>query len=297
MSWLKDYFSFTRKERTAFIILLLLIAGFVFLPDLFPPRRTAAALSADVQKELAATRGKAVQDTGETNAPYAGDEQEAVVLFYFDPNTLGPEGFIKLGLPERTARTIINYRSKGGRFRKAEDLRKIYSLRQTDADRIIPYVRIASAEAVSPYDHEKSKEKKNARKIGAIDINTATIEEWKSLPGIGDVLGARILAFRERLGGFASINQVSKTYGLRDSVFQAILPYLELGNPAVNKIDINTAFEKELAECSAITPDIAKAIIIYRKQHGPFQSIEDLKKIVFITEETFRSIAPCVKVK
>jgi competence ComEA-like helix-hairpin-helix protein len=62
------------------------------------------------------------------------------------------------------------------------------------------------------------------------------------------------------------------------------------------KININIASEYELSMNPNISRDIAKAIIIYRNQHGNYQKIEDLKKIVFINEEMFRKIAPYLTV-
>lgn len=303
MSWFKDYFSFSRKERNAFIGLVLIIAGFIYLPNFFSPKKSTIAISPQLQKEIVkrtSVKDQSPEENESWQTPFSAPEQKKKVrLFAFDPNTLDEDGFIALGLPERTARTIINYRNKGGKFRKPDDLRKIYSLKKEDADRIVPYARIESSNHYSnSYNSYKKEEYSNNRKtVVPIDINTATIEEWKSLPGIGEVLSARIVKFRESIGGFSSINQVAKTYGLKDSTFQFILPYLKLAAPVVNKININTAFENELMECSVITKDIAQAIIINRKQKGKFQSVEDLKRIVFITEEMFQKISPCIKVE
>lgn len=299
MSWFKDYFSFSRKERNAFIVLLLIIAGFIYLPNLFSPKKATTAISQQIKQSVKTSQDNPSPNENESwQTPFSAPEQKKKVrLFAFDPNTLDEDGFIALGLPERTARTIINYRNKGGKFRKPDDLRKIYSLKKEDADRIVPYARIESSNHYSnSYNLYKKEEYSNNRKtVVPIDINTATIEEWKSLPGIGEVLSARIVKFRQSIGGFSSINQVAKTYGLKDSTFQFILPYLKLAAPVVNKININTAFENELMECSVITKDIAQAIIINRKQKGKFQSVEDLKRIVFITEEMFQKISPCIK--
>jgi len=301
MSWLKEYFSFSRKERNAFIVLLLIIAGFIYLPNFFAPKKTATPINQQFVKEISTDLSKKDQTTEENESwqtPFsAPEEKKKARLFTFDPNTLGEDGFITLGVPERTARTIINYRNKGGKFRKADDLRKIYSLKKEDADRIIPYVRIESSFNYRNHNTYPDKQAYNTKRnaVTPIDINTATIEEWKSLPGIGEVLSARIIKFRESIGGFSSINQVAKTYGLRDSTFQLILPYLKLGAPVVNKININTARENELLECAAITKDVAQAIIIYRKQKGKFQSVEELKQIVFINDEMFKKIVPCIK--
>ena len=281
------------------IALLVIICGFIFLPDLFTSKKAPAAISEQVKKELNSSANSndkvgRTEDRWQTlNEP---QQNKVIRLFQFDPNTLDEEGFIELGVPERTARTIINYRSKGGRFRKPDDLRKIYSLKKEDADRIIPYARIAADHTYTDRDYRDQYSTRTFPKasVSAIDINTATIDEWRALPGIGEVLSARIVRFRQSIGGFSSIEQVAKTYGLRDSTFQLIKPYLKLAVPAVNKININTAHENELMECSAVSKDIAQAIVIYRKQKGPFRTLDDLKKIVFINEEMFNRIAPCL---
>ena len=59
-----------------------------------------------------------------------------------------------------------------------------------------------------------------------IDINTADSATWESLPGIGPVLSARIIKFRNALGGFASVDQIGQTYGLEPETFQRIKPDL-----------------------------------------------------------------------
>ena len=135
-------------------------------------------------------------------------------------------GFKRLGLQDNTINTILKYRSKGGHFWKADDLRKIYSLRKDDADRLIPYVQIAGQQTVAKAGKEQTIYTK--AKPAIIDINTATVEQWKALPAIGDVLANRIVKFRDKIGSFTSIAQVKQTYGLSDSAFIAIQPYLTI---------------------------------------------------------------------
>lgn len=295
MGWVKDYFSFSKRERRAFIALVVLIVLFILLPELYHPRRPAPVITS-----IGATLNKdSLSSTASTEDEWQPGPEPSLpqpaTLFYFDPNTLDEAGFIKLGLPPRTARTIIKYRSKGGRFRRAEDLRKIYSLSPGDADRIIPYARITGA---SNDQYAKRDYRSNyKRNTPVIDINTASQDDWQALPGIGPVLSKRIVEYRERLGGFSSMEQVRNTWGLPDSTFQKIEPFLRLASPSVHKVNINTAFENELMVCPGINRDVAQAIIIYRKQHGPFSSPDELRKIVFITDEMYRQIIPCIRVK
>ena len=79
---------------------------------------------------------------------------------------------------------------------------------------------------------------------------------------------------------------------MTDSIYQSILPFLKIDMNTIKKININTASEYELSLNPYISRDIAKAIVIYRNQHGNYQSIEQLKKIVFINEEMYQKILP-----
>jgi len=233
-SW-KEWFLFTRRDRNAATILLLIIGLLIVLPYLVPAKRSDIHIDKALQEEL----DQYVQEhppAGE-QAVYIAANDTAVndtvkhKLFFFDPNTLSEEGFTQLGLSQKVIHTLINYRNKGGHFKTPEDIRKIYGLSKTDADRLIPYVRITSANTKQK-ENDRVYEQPNtlplSKQYQKIDINTSTAEDWKAFPGIGDVLANRIVKFRTSMSGFKTIEQVGKTYGLNDSVFQAIKPYLYL---------------------------------------------------------------------
>ena len=55
-----------------------------------------------------------------------------------------------------------------------------------------------------------------------VNINSADIELLKTLPGVGDVLGQRILDEREELGKFTSIDQLNDVSGIGDNKFSDI---------------------------------------------------------------------------
>jgi competence protein ComEA len=226
--------------------------------------------------------------------------KQAGKLFYFDPNTISMSGWQKLGLREKTIKTIQNYLSKGGHFKKPEDLQRVYGLRKDEYDRLVPYIKIESRFPENP-DAKFVKNKnqgenklvfKNTLKYSSIDINTADTTAFINLPGIGSKLSARIINFRDKLGGFYTIEQVKETFGLPDSTFQRIRQYLKLENNAIRKININTASVDELKAHPYIRYNFANPIVAYRNQQGSFSSIDDLKKIMIITDEVFQKIAP-----
>lgn len=212
---LKDYFSFSKKERVAVVVLLTLTGIFLvwpyfFEPDVAPPPST----------------GIPVKDSVAVVSAVA-DKPMPRTLFYFNPNTITAEEWKALGLRDRTVKTILNYREKGGRFRQASDIRKIWGLAPSEVEAILPFVRLPPLER--PPKRERETVIWKPRKVlHSININTATVEEWKALPGIGEVLANRLVRFREKSGGFRSVEQVGKTYGLSDSVFNQLRPYLQL---------------------------------------------------------------------
>jgi len=219
-------------------------------------------------------------------------------LFYFDPNLLSIEDWKRLGVKERTALTISRYVSKGGHFRTADDLSKIYGLREQDLLRLKPYVRIASSEK-KMIDKDSTNRRVDstsyARKTWTstpIDINSADSIGLLGLPGIGAKLASRIIHFRDRLGGFYSIDQVKETYGLSDSTFERIRTVLVLGNKPLVRIDINQADAARLKQHPYFTWPMANALVQYRKEHGRFQKVDDLAGVTAILPDQLKRLIP-----
>lgn len=57
---------------------------------------------------------------------------------------------------------------------------------------------------------------------GKININTASKEELKSLPGIGDAKADSIISYRDANGGFQVIEDMMKIEGIKEGVFNKI---------------------------------------------------------------------------
>jgi DNA uptake protein ComE-like DNA-binding protein len=295
--FIKEYLTFSKKEVDAIILLFLLILTFVIVPYFFHSKKEKIVITDEMKKQVVALQ-KDSEETDSNNDESATSKQEnnskeKFTLFQFNPNTIDENGWKKLGLRDKTIKTIINYRSKGGKFKQPEDIRKIWGLSKEETDRIIPYAVITNANNNSL---NNSASNTSAKAIQPIDINTATVEQWKTIPGVDYSLPYKIVKFKEKLGGFISINQIKETYGVTDSSFQLMLPYLQLQSTNIQQININQASDFELSMHPYISKDIAKAIVIYRTQHGAYTKIDDVKKIVFIKEEIFNKIAPYIKV-
>jgi competence ComEA-like helix-hairpin-helix protein len=67
---------------------------------------------------------------------------------------------------------------------------------------------------------------------------------------------------------------------------------LSLSTLNLRKININTASLEELKAHPYIRWQLANALLEYRNQHGPFLTVEDIKKLFLITDEIFKKISP-----
>ncbi|MBS1729433.1 MAG: helix-hairpin-helix domain-containing protein [Bacteroidetes bacterium] len=225
----KDYFSFSKKERTAILILVFIIVAIISLPSIFKPKFSPPLSDSETILEMGVA--DSVKNVKNISHPTIQSSSKESSLFYFDPNTIDETTWKKLGLTERNIQTILNYRTKGGKFRSASDIHKIYGLKKVDADRLEPFIQIKNDRNMLS---SKKPEERNQpvikivpkKSFSKININTATEEEWKTLPGIGDVLAKRIVKFRTAKKGFNNIDDIKKTYGLKDSVFEQIRPWL-----------------------------------------------------------------------
>ena len=309
--FIAEYLTFTRKERIAVFLLLFALLFVFFLPSfsnfLTPKKQIETDTSwISEMKQLEEydssqlTKNNYSQDESADNYQFepsvaAGEKR----LFYFDPNTISKQQWEQLGIPGKTANTIQNYLAKGGKFKTPEDLKRIYGLKQQDYERLLPYVKIEKeVNEKSQSNHSQNDEKiPDYNKPGSntkININDADTSALIRLNGIGSKLAARIVLFRDKLGGFYTIEQIREIYGLPDSVFQKIKPQLQIGDKPVKKININTAAFDELKMHPYIKSDLAKIIIAYRNEHGKYSNAGDLKKIPAFTNEILSHLLPYI---
>jgi DNA uptake protein and related DNA-binding proteins len=229
-----------------------------------------------------------VSDTNKAVKQHLQSKQPLVKLYPFDPNTIDSAGWLALGISHRSIRTIRNYVRKGGRFRKPEDLARIYGFRQEDYKRLLPYIKIAY-DTIKP--HYQTKRPPKAAPA-FININTADTTTFIALPGIGSKLANRIITFRDKLGGFYSVEQIAETYGLPDSTFRLIQPRLQCTANQIRKININTADINTLKQHPYIKWPVANAIVQFRQQHGAYRKVEELKQIVILPADLYKKIRP-----
>ncbi len=125
-----------------------------------------------------------------------------------------------------------------------------------------------------------------------LNINTCDSASLEALRGIGPVLSARIVKYRNLLGGYSSIEQLREVYGLSDDTFKLIAPKIFADSTEVRKIKINSADYKGLIRLPYFDRYEVATILKYRELKGRIKNIDDLIDNKIITTEKAVKIKP-----
>lgn len=223
------------------------------------------------------------------------DDEAVIVPTFFNPNRINEDKWIQLGFKKKIAERIINYRNKGGSFKKKEDLLKIYGINQKLVNSYFDYI-ILPAPKTKPKSPtlKKVMEKMVIEKESVkFDLNLADSTQLQIVKGIGPVLSGRIIKYREMLGGFISADQIREVYGIKEDVYQRMLSHFGiLLKTTTKKISINQDSISLLAKHPYLDFNTSRSIVKYRIQHGDYHSLEELKNIHTLSDSLFQKIAP-----
>jgi DNA uptake protein ComE-like DNA-binding protein len=303
--FLKDYFSFSRSEKNALIIisvlLIVLILINIFIPYIVVNDQEITAKQLIDLKNLSETlnhnspQSKFGKAEIHYNKSFNNDTSELkyslneLNLFDFDPNKITASEMKMLGIPSKAANNIIKYREKGGYFYHKEDLSKIYGLDQKVYESLESYIRI---------DFQKnkigvSKSTSQFREIKKIELNSAEESDLELLPSIGVSFAKRIVKYRQIIGGYCKKEQLLEVYGFDSVRYAKISGLLTLDDTRILKIPINLADVKQLGKHPYIGYKKAELIVERRNLKGPFKNLEDLENI--IGKESYSKIIPYLK--
>lgn len=145
----------------------------------------------------------------------------------------------------------------------------------------------------TPYKHPTRLKKSFAINHPIIDINKADSADFEQLPGIGEKLSARIVKYRDRIGGYVKVEQLKEIYGLQDSnflKFKHLLVIQKEFNPT--KIFINKSTYSDLRKHPYISHVFAKSMMAYIKMHGSIKDENELLSIGSVNRDEVVKVLP-----
>ncbi|MNE64115.1 Helix-hairpin-helix motif protein [compost metagenome] len=116
------------------------------------------------------------------------------------------------------------------------------------------------------------------------------------LKGIGPVFARRIIKYRDRLGGFYRKEQLKEVYGIDSLVYLSIERNISVDISKIKLTNINTASFNDLKRYPYLSNKQINTLLNYRKQHGLFSSVNDVKKDDIIDEDVLRRIIPYLSI-
>ncbi|NDV57287.1 ComEA family DNA-binding protein [Bacteroides sp. 519] len=297
----KDFFYFSKIERQGilFLIALIVIIGVIGnMPHLFRPNDTVDINTDEVKTAYEAFLNSIEEVEVDKETSYYTKNKPEPVLAAFDPNTADSATFLKLGLPTWMAGNILKYRAKGGKFREADDFKKIYGLSKEQYNKLKPYIRIVSLPKESSHkdtvrllaEHIQKDTIHRVIKYPAgtvIDINKADTTELKKIPGIGSGMAHRITNYRKELGGFHAVAQLADIH----IDVEKFKDWFIVGNePPITKVNLNRAGIEQLRKHPYINFYQAKAIVECRKKRGNLSGMQQLTLLDEFTETDFEKL-------
>lgn len=286
--WLSHALGFSHAQTTGFLVLLPLIFLIIFSSTIYRSLRP--------ETQLNHTAAYKKLDSLIADWENKADSIPVVEnpLFTFNPNTATKEELVSLGFTTSLASRLINYRSKGGIFRKETDLLKLYGMDSMLYVQLVPFIQLPARELTTKnYPLNEKAFVATKREPVRFDINQADTTQLKGIYGIGSKLATRVVRYRSSLGGFINTQQLYEVWGLDSIVVNRLVQssFIDLHfNPTTLKV--NKATEKELATHPYLSKTIAKSIVTYRFQHGKFSSPSDLEKLQTLDMRTIQKIAP-----
>lgn len=301
----KEYFTMNRIQQRGSIVLVCLIVIVLVLPRAvfyFKERRERPNL--ELFEEIM------------DNYVELGDDEPIQqmfddTVFTFNPNDATYDDFVRLGLSERIANNIVKYRKSGGKFKTPDDFSRIYGITDSMYEKLRPFIKIpqqqqkgkkdikgAKSDKSHIYNNRYERKRDNYNEtLSTVELNSADSAKLEALRGIGPVLAKRIVAYRDILGGYHSVEQLREINNMSDKTFADLYAQFEVDTTKIRKIDINDFKYKQLSSHPYLPLAQLNSIMNYKRLMGKFSAVDDLLKYKLVDSVTFEKLSPYLEVK
>ncbi|MFN4082704.1 MAG: ComEA family DNA-binding protein [Bacteroidia bacterium] len=125
-----------------------------------------------------------------------------------------------------------------------------------------------------------------------LDINLADSIQLVALYRIGPALASKIIQYREKLGGYYNLNQLTEIWGFDPDILYDLDGKIFVSSNYIKPFNLNTVELEELKKHPYFKFKLSQAIVNYRYQHGPYKQLSDLKNIKIVTDSIINIIKP-----
>ena len=298
----KDFFYFSLSERRAIYVLLVLIAVLI-IAIIWTPTSGVQSVYDVAEADSLALKLKQKE---ERKSFFKNERIQGTVpttLAPFEPNLADSIELLRLGLPSYVVNNVIKYRQKGGRFSTPESFARIYGLTEEKFKELKPYIYISKDFIKKPEQRKFLQERpKREHKMDSlpnpfkypegtlVDVNAADTTELKKIPGIGSGIARRIVAYRNRLGGFYSLEQLNEVEFVSADLFK----WFKLESDSIRKLPINRVGLDKLRAHPYINFYQAKVIVEYRRKRGEIKSLSQLSLYEEFAEKDLKRLSAYV---
>ena len=221
----------------------------------------------------------------------------SVQAFPFNPNTADSMTLLRVGLKPWQVKNLMAYRRAGGRWKDADDFKRLYGLSDEEFQRLRPYVQIPPAvKEVYFTEHDRARQDslhhlrpEKFTQLTVLDLNTVDTLTLRKIPGIGVGYSRSIVSYRERLGGFVSVAQLKDIEGLPARIEEWFSVEEQV---AVRTISINKSDFKTLVRHPYLSYEQVKVITTHIRKYGPLRSWKDLQLYPEFTPQDFERLTP-----
>ena len=290
------YFVMTAEQWLGVVVLVVLVVGTLMVVKRFqPPKEDETVWVNDSTKsQLADYQEK--QDSIRKAQWRRQRDTIAIRMEVFDPNTADSSTLVHLGFKPWQAKNMVKYRAAGGKYRKPEDLKKLYGMTDSMYQALTPYIYIAREEvdsvAVDSLRKDSLPRWEKENKDTILNLRTADTVELKMIHGIGSYRARQIVRYREQLGGFVSVEQVLEAKGMENVDADSLLAHFWIDSVKIEAMNVNSVGVQRLSRHPYLRFEQAQAIYELRRKKIRLDSIQQLQQIECISAETLEKIAP-----
>lgn len=296
----KDFFRIPQSSARIVILLTsILLIGLgisVFLTLI--PKQESDTTEADkqlIEQFLASVKKRENEWKNKYAKTFHLKSGKTIRLVPFDPNTVDSITLVNMGLRPYIAKNILKYRTKGGKFQTPESFSKIYGISSDQFNQLLPFIYIGDEFQKQRMDTIRFERAKKDSFIPfkyaegtIVDLNRADTTELKKIPQIGTGLAKMIIGYREKLGGFHSVRQLSEIEYLP----QGIEKWFAIHSPLYRKIKVNKASLSKLRNHPYLNFYQAKVILEHRRRFGKIKSLSEISLYTEFTRKDFERISP-----